>query len=120
MKSAVSFALAWLAAWCQVVLVATMSWSALANAASVDVVPICHTDAEPGQPQPTQPAHHGHDCVLCAICQSHGALVVLPANAATPASRNAASLAHFSTPQPRAPPLFKPLAAQPRGPPPLI
>lgn len=50
MKSAVSFALAWLAAWCQVVLVATMSWGALVNYSATDGVPICHADA--AQPQP--------------------------------------------------------------------
>jgi hypothetical protein len=121
MRSAFAFAMAWLAAWCQVVLVVTMSWGALAaGLGALDGTPICHADAEQGQPQPAQPAHGAHDCVLCAVCQSHGAFVVVPASAATPRSRNAVALTHFVVAQPRAPPLRQPIAAQPRGPPSLI
>jgi hypothetical protein len=119
MKSAVAFAMAWLAAWCQVVLVATMSWGALAAGLdAVDGTPICHVDAGQGQP-PAQPAHDGHDCVLCAVCQFHAAFVVVPTPAAIPRGRNAVVLANFAAAQPRAPPLPQPIAAQPRGPPPL-
>ncbi|HEY7580711.1 MAG TPA: hypothetical protein VH855_24225 [Acetobacteraceae bacterium] len=118
MKSAVAFAMAWLAAWCQVALVATMSWGAVGAGPGVpDGTPICHADVEQGQPQPAQPVHHGHDCVLCTICQFHGGFVVVPASAVTPNSRNAITLANFAMAQPRAPPLSPPIAAQPRGPP---
>jgi hypothetical protein len=117
MKSAVAFAVAWVAAWCQVVLVATMSWSALA--AGLDPlgdVPICHADAQQGQ-GPSQPTNDGHDCVLCAICQAHGPSAVAPASAATVPNRRTAALVDFDLPQQRAPPPLQLIAAQPRGPP---
>jgi len=65
MKSVVAFALSWVAAWCQVVVVATMPWSALAP--SLDPladVPICHADAQQGQ----QPPHNGRQSRLCPLC----------------------------------------------------
>jgi len=120
MKSAVAFALAWVAAWCQVVLVTTMSWSALAI--SLDPLgdaPICHADAQQEQP-PSQPTNNGHDCVLCAICQTHSPVAAIPTSAPTVSHQRAAALTLFVLPQQRAPPPPQLIAAQPRGPPSLI
>jgi len=117
MKSAVAFALAWVAAWCQVVLVATMSWSALATSLDpLSDVPICHADAQQGQ-QPSHSPDDGHDCVLCAICQSHSPFAVVPVPALVVADPYPVARSYFSLPQQRAPPPLQPVAAQPRGPP---
>src|SRR5690348_719965 len=100
MKSVVAFALSWVAAWCQVVVVATMPWSALAT--SLDPladVPICHADAQQGQ-QPSQPTGDSHDCVLCAICQSHGSSAVVPVSAPVTLHQPPVALVHFVLPQP--------------------
>jgi hypothetical protein len=117
MKSAVAFALAWVAAWCQVVLVATMSWNALATSLDpLGDVPICHADAQQGQ-EPSQPTGDSHDCVLCAICQSHGPSAVVPASVLATLEQRPVTLVHFALPQQRAPPPLQLIAAQPRGPP---
>jgi DUF2946 family protein len=117
MKSAVAFALAWVAAWCQVVLVVTMSWSALAASLNpLGGAPICHADAGQGQ-QPSHSTDDGHDCVLCAICQSHGLTAVVPTPALVTAAPHAVARLHLALPQQRAPPLPYLIAARPRGPP---
>jgi Protein of unknown function (DUF2946) len=117
MKSAVAFALAWMTAWCQVVLVATMPWSALATSLNpLADVPICHADAQQGQ-QPSQPTGDSHDCVLCAICQAHGPAFVDTASAPTVLSQRVAASVQFALPQQRAVPPHQLIAAQPRGPP---
>jgi hypothetical protein len=120
MKSAVRFAVTWLAAWCQVVVVVAMPLDPLV--ASLDPlggVPVCHAGAGNDQPSPSQPSHTGRDCVLCVVCQSHGGSFALVPPTPVPAQRNAVSPAHFATAQPRAPPPYPLLAAQPRGPPSL-
>jgi hypothetical protein len=120
MQPVVRFAVTWLAAWCQVILVATMPLGPLATGLGpLGDVPICHADADTGQPNPPQP-HPGHDCVLCAVCQLHGGSIALLALASVPTQRQAVSVARFEIAQPRAPPASLNIAAQPRGPPSLI
>jgi hypothetical protein len=121
MKSAVRFAVCWLAAWCQIVAVAAMPLGPLAAGLdSLGGVPLCHTDADGGQPQPPPPIHGAHDCVLCVVCQSHGgSIALLSAQSALPLQHVIAAM-RFAVVQPRAPPPAGIIAAQPRGPPSLI
>jgi hypothetical protein len=121
MKSAVRFTVTWLAAWCQVIAVALMPLGPLA--ASLDPLanaPICHVDADAGQPAPAPPTHGGHDCALCVLCVSHALPMALLASAAALPDRHAVATVRLDAAQPRAPPVRLVAAAQPRGPPSLI
>jgi hypothetical protein len=121
MQSVIRFAVTWLAAWCQVVGVATMPLGPLvAGLGPLGDVPICHADADNGQPNLPQPPHPGHACVLCTVCQSHGGSIALLAPASAVAHCRAVSVVRFVIAQPRAPPPPLRIAAQPRGPPSLI
>jgi hypothetical protein len=116
----IRFALTWLAAWCQVIAIAALplGWPAVA----VDPLgnaPICHADADGEQPT-APPAHLGHDCVLCVICQSHAATLAILAPTPAIPHRQVIALGRWRGPQPRAPPRLVSGAAQPRGPPSLV
>jgi Protein of unknown function (DUF2946) len=117
--SAIRLAVAWLAAWCQVLVVAVMPFGPMAQlAGGLERVPICHADNE--QPDAPQPAHADHDCVLCAMCQlDSGPLVLLP-QTTTLAARQNVAVVRFGAASIRAPPPQFSIAAQPRGPPSLI
>jgi hypothetical protein len=121
MRSVIRFTLMWLAAWCQVLVVATMPLAPLAMAADpLGDAPICHApDPADGQ-QPRSPEHGQHDCALCVICaQMHAPAAALPARTPIlPVAPTVAVIRHY-TAQPRAPPFRSILAAQPRGPPSL-
>jgi hypothetical protein len=120
MRTTVRFAFCWLAAWCQIIAVAAMPFGSLA--ASLDPLgglPICHTDADGGQPQ-SPPPHGGHDCVLCAVCQSHGGSITLLSPLSALPQQHVLAVVRFVVAQPRAPPPVAIIAAQPRGPPSLI
>ena len=121
MMSAVRFAIVWLAAWCQIFMVATMPLETFAaGAVSLGSLPICHADADNRQPSPSVPSHTSHDCVLCVVCQSHSGSIALLPPTPVPALRRAVAPARFDIAQPRAPPPSPTIAAQPRGPPSLI
>ncbi|HME28154.1 MAG TPA: hypothetical protein VKI44_43690 [Acetobacteraceae bacterium] len=83
-------------------------------------VPICHADADGGQPPPAPPTHGGHDCVLCMVCHSHGGSIGLLSPTPALPRQHAVAVVRFNTAQPRAPPPTPTIAALPRGPPPLI
>lgn len=120
MKSAVRFAVTLLAAWCQIIVVAALPLAPLA--AGLDPlgnVPICHADADGGQPPPAPPAHGGHDCVLCVLCVSHALPLALLSPTPTLPDRHSVAPVRLDAAQPRAPPLRLMAAAQPRGPPSL-
>jgi hypothetical protein len=102
-----------------VIVVAAMPLGTVAASIDPFSAPICHVDAG-DQQTPPQPAHDTHDCVLCVICQSHGAPVLLPLPAVAIPAPASAALVRFTFAQPRAPPAFPAIAAQPRGPPSLI
>jgi hypothetical protein len=114
---------AWLAMWCQIVLVAAMPLGPLAVAIDpLGNVPICHAEADggAGQPVPQQPGHANHDCVLCTLCQAQAwPVAVLSSPPALP-EQQAVAIVRLDAARPRAPPLHLTFAAQPRGPPPLI
>lgn len=119
--SAVRFAVVWLAAWCQIFMVATMPLETLAvGTDALGSVPICHADVDSPQPSPSVPSHTSHDCVLCVVCQSHSGSIALLPRTPLPAPRRTVALARFDVAQPRAPPPSPKIAAQPRGPPSLI
>jgi hypothetical protein len=118
MRSALAFAIAWLAAWCQVILVATLSWGALAACLDpLGGVSFCHADAQQGQQPRPQPKENEHVCLLCATCPMHSPSAVVPVPATTTQAQRSAGLVHFATPLPRAPPPAPLIAAPPRGPP---
>jgi hypothetical protein len=125
MRSAISFVASWLAAWCQVVVVAAMPLASVAVAAAdpLGSVPICHTggDGGSGQQSPPQPGHSDHECVLCcALCMAHGwSAAILSPPPGLPA-RQSVTPVRIIAAQPRAPPVRIAFAAQPRGPPSLI
>jgi hypothetical protein len=121
MRSAVRFAVAWLAVWCQVIVVAMMPAGMLAARLDpLGEVPICHAEADGGRPQPAPPTHAGHDCLACIICQSHGQSIALLSPTLTLPQDDVVVIAPFAAAQPRAPPPVATIAAQPRGPPSLI
>jgi hypothetical protein len=120
MKSAIGLFVSWLAAWCQVVMVAAIPLGPfIASSAPLGEVPICHAGAD-DQRAPSQPNHPQHDCILCAVCAAHGgAIGILSESPALPA-RQVVAVALLDSVQPRAPPVRGVFAAQPRGPPSLI
>jgi hypothetical protein len=125
MRSAISFVASWLAAWCQVVVVAAMPLASVAVAAADPLgdVPICHAGLEGGggQQSPTQPGHSDHECVLCcALCMVHGWSAAILSPAPLLPARASVVVARVAAAQPRAPPVRVAFAAQPRGPPSLI
>jgi hypothetical protein len=122
-RSAIRFAVTWLAVWCQVFVVATMPFVPLAMAADpLGDIPICHAadPGEAGRPSPS-PKHDQHDCALCVMCcQMHAPPVsLLPPTSTLPVQQAVAIIRHYAA-QPRAPPIPTILAARPRGPPSLI
>lgn len=122
MRSVIHFTLMWLAAWCQVVVVATMPLAPVAVAAADPLgdIPICHAPNPADGQQDPSPEHGQHDCALCVICcQMHAPPAALVSPTLTlPAAQTVAIIRHHIA-QPRAPPFRAVLAAQPRGPPSL-
>jgi hypothetical protein len=122
MTSAIRFTASWLAAWCQVLLVALMPLGPMTFATGpLGDMPICHADStgNTGHQTPSSPDHHQHDCVLCCVCQAHGWAAALQSPAPVLPTRQVAASADHVFHQPRAPPFRVALAAQPRGPPSL-
>jgi hypothetical protein len=120
MLSAVRFTVTWLAAWCQIIIVAAMPLGALgAGLDPLGAATICHAGADSGQPPPSQPTHSNHECVLCAICQTHGGPIALLSPAPSLPGRHVVAVVRLDAVQPRAPPPAPTIAAQPRGPPSL-
>jgi hypothetical protein len=119
----IGIAASWLAAWCQIVLVATMPLGPLVIVADpLGNVPICHAAASggSGQPAPTKPGHNGRDCAVCVLCQAHAwSVAILSPPPALPARQSVATV-RLDAAQPRAPPVRLVAAALPRGPPSLI
>jgi hypothetical protein len=121
MKSAVRFTVTWLAAWCQIIAVAAMPLGPLA--AGLDPlaeVPICHADADGGQPRPSAPIRGRHDCAQCVLCVSHALPLALLSPLPALPDRRADLIVRLEAAQPRGPPVRLVAAAQPRGPPSLI
>jgi len=119
LKPTIGLAASLLAAWCQILLLATIALAPLATRADpVAYAPICHGDdgTQPSQDQPNQPTH---DCTLCVLCLAQASpLAVLSTTPALPARRSIAVI-RLDVAQPRAPPIRLVAAAQPRGPPAL-
>jgi hypothetical protein len=121
MKSALQFVAAWIAVWCQVVVVAALPLDPPAARANTIVqAPICQFHAGKGQPAPARPADSGHDCAFCVMCQTPTGTIAAPATNEAPAPSQVVAVVRFAVAQPRAPPPFPAVAAQPRGPPTLI
>jgi hypothetical protein len=119
MRSVIRFTVMWLAAWCQVLVVATMPLAPLAMAADpLGDIPICHAagPSDSGQRNPL-PEHGQHDCALCVMCQMHGSPMALLSPAPSLPQRQTIAIVRHQTAQPRAPPFRAVLAAPPRGPP---
>jgi hypothetical protein len=120
MRSPLRFIAAWIAAWCQVVVVAALPLAAPATVAqTLAQAPICQFHGQKEAPAPAQPSHGNHDCAFCVMCQTPAGVTVLPAAGPTVAPRQTVALVRFSDAQPRAPPTPPVIAAQPRGPPAL-
>jgi hypothetical protein len=120
LKPAIGFAASLLAAWCQILLLATIALAPLRIGADpVGNVPICHAD-EGTQPAQQKPGHPAHNCNLCVLCVSHALpLALLSPTQALP-DRYSVAAVRLDAAQPRAPPVRLLAAAQPRGPPSLI
>ena len=120
LKPAVGFAASLLAAWCQILLLATISLAPLdISAGPVGDVPICHAD-DATQPAQQKPDHPAHDCALCVICLSHASAPSLLPPRPTLPERGSTPIVRLEAAYPRAPPVRLVAAAQPRGPPSLI
>ena len=63
------FAASLLAAWCQILLLATISLAPLEIGTGPGHFPICHADGET-QPAKQKPALPAHDCAQCVLCLS--------------------------------------------------
>ena len=80
-------------------------------------VPICHADAGPAAPAPTDPAlPSAHECALCPTCQL-AAPALLPAASWVPAPLRADPVQAALPPPATGPPQPERRAAPPRGPP---
>jgi len=122
MMRAIGFFLSALGAWCQILLLATVSLAPLDAAGDpLAGFSICHVGADRTTDRGQHaPVHHTHDCALCAICFAHASpLAIVSAAASLPAPGPVISVG-FSAAYPRAPPVHQVEAAQPRGPPVLI
>jgi len=121
MRSVIRFTLMWLAAWCQVLVVATMPLAPLAMAADpLGEIPICHAPKPADGQQTPSPDHGQHDCALCVMCaQMHAPTAVLLSPTPALPERQTVAIIRHHTAQPRAPPVRIAVAAQPRGPPSL-
>jgi len=119
LQPTLGFAASLLAVWCQILLLASISLVPAAMAVDpLANVPICHIHdgTPPAQPPPAQPAHN---CALCALCMAQAVpLAVLPPTQALPERQSVATTSPGKA-QPRAPPVRRLVAAQPRGPPSL-
>jgi hypothetical protein len=119
LKPTIGFAASLLAAWCQILLLATISLAPLAiGAGPAGDAPICHAgDATP--PAQQKPAHPTHDCALCVFCLSHAMPAALLSPAPALPERQSVATGRLAAAYPRAPPPRPVAAAQPRGPPSL-
>jgi hypothetical protein len=120
MRSPFRFVAAWIAAWCQVVVVAALPLPAsTAHARTFALAPICQAHGQKEQPEPALPSHNGHDCALCVVCQTTATATALLVDAPALTPQRTVAVLRFSDAQPRAPPATPIVAAQPRGPPTL-
>ncbi len=79
---------------------------------------ICHINDALGVPDRQAPSGHGHDCVLCPVCQIATAPALIQPSAAILPSPNLVDTAHAAPlPLPTAPPRLVRYATSPRGPP---
>ncbi len=119
MRPVIRFTMMWLAAWCQVLVVATMPLAPVAMAAdALGDIPICHAPNPADGQQSPSPEHGQHDCTICVICcQMHAPAVALLSPTLTLPVTQTVTVIRHHTAQPRAPPFRAILAAQPRGPP---
>jgi hypothetical protein len=119
-KTALGFAASMLAAWCQILLLATMSLAPLAAGTDpTGNIPICHAD-ERTPPAQQRPAHPSHDCAPCILCISHLLPLALQPSMPMLPEQHSVLTHRLNAPYPRAPPSRLIAAAQPRGPPSLI
>jgi hypothetical protein len=111
-----------LAAWCQILLVASLAHMPEAQAADLlDCVRMCQADADDdGSPVPPHQDHSGHDCVLCVMCIGHASPAAVSSLPPALPDRQFTAVVLLDAYRPRAPPVRLVFAAQPRGPPPLI
>jgi hypothetical protein len=110
------------AACCQILLVVSLAHMPQVQAADVlDCVRMCQADADDdGSPAPRQQDHSGHDCVLCVMCIGHASPAALLSLPPALPDRQFTAVVLLDSYRPRAPPVRSVIAAQPRGPPPLI
>jgi hypothetical protein len=109
LKPTIGFAASLLAAWCQILLLATISLAPLAIGDAGDATP----------PAQQKPAHPTHDCALCVFCLSHAMPAALLSPAPALPERQSVATGRLAAAYPRAPPPRPVAAAQPRGPPSL-
>jgi hypothetical protein len=108
------------AAWCQVLLVVSLAHMPQAQAADVlECVRMCQADDD-GAPAPQHQDHSDHDCVLCVMCIGHASPAALLSSPPALPDRQFTAVVLLDAYRPRAPPVRSVIAAQPRGPPPLI
>jgi hypothetical protein len=113
------FAASLLAAWCQILLLATISLAPLEIGTGPGHFPICHADAET-QPAKQEPALPVHDCAQCVLCLSQASPLAILSPAPMLPERRTVVIVRLDAAHPRAPPVRLVFAAQPRGPSTLI
>jgi len=119
MLQAIGFVLSLLGAWCQILLLATVSLAPLdAVGDPLAGAPICRASAhgatEPGRQAPVR---HTHDCALCPLCVTHALpLEIVSPTPPVPARRSVGQV-RLSPAYQRAPPVRPVEAFRPRGPP---
>jgi len=113
------FAASLLAAWCQILLLATISLAPLEIGTGPGHFPICHADGET-QPAKQKPALPAHDCAQCVLCLSQASPLAILSPAPMLPQRRTLVIVRLAAAHPRAPPVRLVFAAQPRGPPMLI
>lgn len=117
MSSAIRFAVMWLAACCQVLVVGVMPTATLVMAADpLGGIPICHAvdQGDSGQRIPL-PERRQHDCAICS--QMHASPLALLSPAPSLPTWQMIGMLRLDAAEPRAPPSRASPAAQPRGPP---
>jgi hypothetical protein len=122
LKRTTGFAASLLAAWCQILLLATISLAPLElGTGPAGHFPICHADREtqPAKQKPDQPVPV-HDCAQCVLCLSQASPLAILSPAPMLPQRRTLVIVRLDAAHPRAPPVRLVFAAQPRGPPTLI
>jgi len=122
MRRAIGFFLSALGAWCQILLLATVSLAPLDAIGDPPAgSPICRASADGAmKPWRQAPVRHTHDCAPCPVCLTHALPLAIVSPTGSLPVRRSIDQVRLNAAYQRAPPVRPVEAFRPRGPPVLI